>query len=116
MVQEAEANKEADKKFEDLVVARNQAEQLIHATRKQLEEVGSSLAADDKHQIETAISELENACALDNKEAIDSKTQALATAVKTLTEHTQQQAQSNANDAQSNVDDDVVEADFEEMK
>lgn len=116
MVQEAEANKEADKKFEDLVVARNQADQLIHATRKQLEEVGSSLAADDKHQIETAISELENACTLDNKEAIDSKTQALATAVKTLTEHTQQQAQSNANDAQSNVDDDVVEADFEEMK
>ena len=116
MVQEAEANKEADKKFEDLVVARNQADQLIHATRKQLEEVGSSLAADDKHQIETTISELENACTLDDKEAIDSKTQALATAVKTLTEHTQQQAQSNANDAQSNVDDDVVEADFEEMK
>ena len=86
MVQEAEANKEADKKFEDLVVARNQADQLIHATRKQLEEVGSSLAADDKHQIETAISELENACTLDDKEAIDSKTQALATAVKTLTE------------------------------
>ena len=53
---------------------------------------------------------------MDDKEAIDSKMQALATAVKTLTEHTQQQAQSNANDAQSNVDDDVVEADFEEMK
>ncbi|WP_254783616.1 molecular chaperone DnaK, partial [Vibrio cholerae] len=55
MVQEAEANKEADKKFEELATARNQADQMIHATRKQITEAGEALPADEKAKIETAI-------------------------------------------------------------
>ncbi|MEJ6045405.1 molecular chaperone DnaK, partial [Vibrio cholerae] len=54
MVQEAEANKEADKKFEELATARNQADQMIHATRKQITEAGEALPADEKAKIETA--------------------------------------------------------------
>lgn len=61
MVQEAEANKEADKKFEELATARNQADQMIHATRKQITEAGEALPADEKAKIETAINELETA-------------------------------------------------------
>ena len=56
MVQEAEANKEADKKFEELVTARNQADQLVHGTRKQIEEAGEALPAEDKATIEAAVS------------------------------------------------------------
>ncbi|RAH29061.1 molecular chaperone DnaK, partial [Vibrio vulnificus] len=71
MVQEAEANKEADKKFEELATARNQADQIIHGTRKQVEEAGEALPADEKAKIETAISELEEARKGEDKEAIE---------------------------------------------
>ena len=56
MVQDAEANKEADAKFEELVQARNQADGMIHGTRKQVEEAGDALSEEDKTQIETAVS------------------------------------------------------------
>ncbi|CAH0534325.1 Chaperone protein DnaK [Vibrio stylophorae] len=119
MVQEAEANKEADKKFEELVTARNQADQMVHATRKQIEEAGDALGADDKAQIETAISELETASKGEDKEAIDAKVQALIAASQKLMEIAQQQAQAQqaqADNGQSNQDDDVVDAEFEEVK
>lgn len=121
MVQEAEANKEADKKFEELVTARNQADQLIHGTRKQMEEAGDKLPAEDKETIETAISELETARNGEDKEDIDAKVQALVAASSKLMEIAQQQAQDEQ--AQQDVgadsakqDDDVVDAEFEEVK
>lgn len=52
MVRDAEANAEADRKFEELVQARNQADHLVHGTRKQLSEVGDKLSAEDKAPIE----------------------------------------------------------------
>ncbi|HIF9173489.1 TPA: molecular chaperone DnaK [Photobacterium damselae] len=120
MVQEAEANKEADKKFEDLVAARNQADQLIHGTRKQVEEAGDALPADEKAKIEAAVSELEEARKGEDKEAIDAKVQALIAASQKLMEIAQQQAQAQqagAGEQQAQQqDDNVVDAEFEEVK
>ncbi|NOI24777.1 molecular chaperone DnaK [Vibrio mediterranei] len=118
MVQEAEANKEADKKFEELATARNQADQVIHSTRKQVEEAGEALPAEEKEKIEAAITELEEARKGEDKEAIDAKVQALMAAAQKLMEIAQQKAQAANGEAQakSNADDDVVEADFEEVK
>jgi molecular chaperone DnaK len=121
MVQEAEANKEADKKFEELATARNQADQLVHGTRKQVEEAGEKLPAEDKEKIETAISELETARNGEDKEAIDAKVQALVAASSKLMEIAQQQAQAeqaqqDAGADSAKQDDDVVDAEFEEVK
>ncbi|BBC41114.1 molecular chaperone DnaK [Photobacterium damselae subsp. piscicida] len=120
MVQEAEANKEADKKFEDLVAARNQADQLVHGTRKQIEEAGDALPADEKAKIEAAVSELEEARKGEDKEAIDAKVQALIAASQKLMEIAQQQAQAQQADAgeqqAQQQDDNVVDAEFEEVK
>ncbi|WP_305459756.1 molecular chaperone DnaK [Photobacterium leiognathi] len=120
MVQEAEANKEADKKFEELVTARNQADQLIHGTRKQIEEAGDALPADDKTAIEAAVTELEEARKGEDKEAIDAKVQALVAASQKLMEIAQQKAQAQqadgAGEQQAKQDDDVVDAEFEEVK
>ncbi len=126
MVNDAEANAEADKVFEELVQARNQADAMVHATRKQVEEAGEALPAEDKEKIETALKELEEAAKGEDKEAIDAKTQVLMEASQKLMEIAQQQAQAQqtqgagATDAgaqQSNAkDDDVVDAEFEEVK
>ncbi|WP_028024597.1 molecular chaperone DnaK [Enterovibrio calviensis] len=119
MVQEAEANKEADKKFEELVTARNQADQLVHGTRKQVEEAGEALPADEKEKIEAAINELEEARKGEDKEAIDAKVQALIAASQKLMEVAQQQAQAAQSQdagAEAKQDDDVVDAEFEEVK
>ncbi len=117
MVQEAEANKEADKKFEELATARNQADQMIHATRKQITEAGEALPADEKAKIETAINELETAKKGEPKAEIDAKGQALMAAAQKLMEIAQQQAQAQgANAGQSSAkEDDVVDAEFEEV-
>ncbi|MDV5172330.1 molecular chaperone DnaK [Photobacterium rosenbergii] len=122
MVQEAEANKEADKKFEELVTARNQADQLVHGTRKQIEEAGEALPAEDKATIEAAVNELEEARKGEDKEAIDAKVQALIAASQKLMEIAQQQAQAQQAQAggeqpqQEQQDDNVVDAEFEEVK
>lgn len=117
MVQEAEANKEADKKFEELATARNQADQMIHATRKQITEAGEALPADEKAKIETAINELETAKKGEDKAEIDAKVQTLMAAAQKLMEIAQQQAQAQgANAGQSSAkEDDVVDAEFEEV-
>ena len=118
MVQEAEANKEADKLFEELATARNQADQLIHSTQKQMEELGDALPTDEKAKIDSAISELEEAKKGDNKEAIDAKVQALVEVSKKLVEIATQKAQNaqSADSAQQQPQqDDVVDAEFEEV-
>jgi molecular chaperone DnaK len=124
MVQDAEANKEEDKKFEALVQARNQADAMVHGTRKQVEEAGDALSEEDKTQIESAITELEEAIKGDSKEDIETKTQALIEASAKLMEVAQAKAAAEAAAAGSEPtdagaakpDEDVVDAEFEEVK
>ncbi|MBD2792238.1 molecular chaperone DnaK [Xenorhabdus sp. 42] len=119
MVRDAEANAEADRKFEELVQIRNQADQLIHGTRKQVEEAGDKLTADDKAAIEKASSELETASKGEDKAEIEAKIQALVEASQKLLEIAQQQAQAGAADAgagNTKKEDDAVDAEFEEVK
>lgn len=123
MVADAEANKEADKKFEELIQARNQADGMIHATRKQMDEVGDALSADDKAPIEEALSALETASKGEDKAEIEAKTQELIQASSKLMEAAQaQQAAAggaegaDAGASQGKPDDDVVDAEFEEVK
>jgi molecular chaperone DnaK len=123
MVQDAEANKEADAKFEELVQARNQADGMIHGTRTQIEEAGDALGEEDKAKIETALDELETARKGENKESIEAKSQAVIEASAALMEIAQakaQSAQTEGGDApQKNASDageDVVDAEFEEVK
>ena len=123
MVADAEANKESDKKFEELIQARNQADGMVHATRKQLEEVGDALSAEDKAPIEEALSALETAVKGEDKADIEAKTQELIQASSKLMEaaQAQQAAASGAEGAEQQAssgkaDDDVVDAEFEEVK
>lgn len=121
MVQEAEANKEADKKFEELVTARNQADQVVHGTRKQMDEAGEALDAEEKAKIEAAINELDEVRKGEDKEAIEAKVQALVAASQKLMEMAQAnatagQAQDGSNEPKAKQDDDVVDAEFEEVK
>ncbi|GAB54727.1 molecular chaperone DnaK [Glaciecola punicea ACAM 611] len=125
MVQDAEANKDADAKFEELVQARNQADGMIHGTRTQVEESGEALSADDKAKIETALDALEAARKGEDKESIESKTQALIEASAPLMEIAQAKAQAEGAQAEGSeapkqnakdAGDDVVDAEFEEVK
>jgi len=123
MVQDAVANKEADAKFEELVQARNQADGMIHGTRTQIEEAGEALPEEDKKAIEEAIDALETARKGDDKAEIEAKTQALMEASAKLMEIAQAKAAAEGQGApeggeakSSNADDDVVDAEFEEVK
>ncbi len=124
MVRDAEANSAEDAKFEELVQARNQADAMVHGTRKQVEEAGEALPAEDKEKIEAAIVELEEAVKGDDKEAIEAKTQALMEAAQKLMEIAQQQEQAQqagaeagaAQPKEKDVAGDVVDAEFEEVK
>ncbi|MDT7525204.1 MULTISPECIES: molecular chaperone DnaK [Pseudidiomarina] len=120
MVRDAEANAEEDRKFEEMVQVRNQADALVHATRKQLEEVGAELAAADKEAVETALSELETAIKGTDKAEIEAKQQALIEASGKLMEAAQAKAQQQGGDADAGNSqkdaDDVVDAEFEEVK
>ena len=123
MVQDAEANVEEDKKFEELVQARNAADTLIHGCKKTLEESADKVEADEKENIESAISTLEEVLKGEDKSDIEEKTKLLADASSSLAQRLyaeQQSAQENQNDSNSESDntssDDVVDADFEEVK
>ncbi|WP_029684576.1 molecular chaperone DnaK [Tatumella saanichensis] len=119
MVRDAELNAESDRKFEELVQSRNQGDQLVHSTRKQLEDAGDKLSAEDKAPIEAALTELETALKGEDKAAIDAKVQALAEVSGKLMEFAQQQqaaGQAGGADASAQKDDDVVDAEFEEVK
>ncbi|WOI36239.1 molecular chaperone DnaK [Alteromonas sp. CI.11.F.A3] len=125
MVADAEANKEADAKFEELIQTRNQADGMIHATRKQLEEVGDALSAEDKAPIEEAVSALETAVKGEDKADIEAKTQELIQASSKLMEAAQAQqagaageagAEGAEQQASGQADEDVVDAEFEEVK
>ncbi|MDF2044282.1 MULTISPECIES: molecular chaperone DnaK [unclassified Pantoea] len=118
MVRDAEANAESDRKFEELVQTRNQGDQIAHSTRKQLEEAGDKLSADDKAPIEAALAALETALKGEDKAEIDAKMQALMEVSGKLMEAAQQSqaGAADAGDASAKKDDDVVDAEFEEVK
>ncbi|MEL0629063.1 molecular chaperone DnaK [Psychromonas aquatilis] len=118
MVNDAEANADADKQFEEVVTARNQADAMVHGTKKQIEEAGDALPADEKEKIEAAIAEVETASKGEDKDEIEAKTQALAEASQKLMEIAQQKAQAGGEqpEAETKQDDDIVDAEFEEVK
>ncbi|WP_440875444.1 molecular chaperone DnaK [Thalassotalea sp. PLHSN55] len=125
MVRDAEANADEDAKFEELVQARNQADGMVHATRKQIEEAGDDLPSEDKDKIEAALTELEEVIKGDDKEAIDAKSQAVIEASAKLMEIAQAKAQAQGGAAPEGAapeadaapaGDDVVDAEFEEVK
>ncbi len=120
MVRDAEANAEEDRKFEELVTARNQGDQLVHATRKMLTEAGDKATEDDKANIEKAIGELEVAIKGDDKAEIEAKIAAVSQASTPLAQkmYAEQpqggEGQPAGDSAQGG--DDVVDAEFEEVK
>ncbi|WP_420592079.1 molecular chaperone DnaK [Bacterioplanoides sp.] len=125
MVADAEANAEADKQFEELIQVRNTADGLIHATKKTLEEAGDKATEEEKTAIEKAVADLEEAIKTDDKADIEAKTNALTEASSSLAQKLyaeQAQAQQGAEGAadagaqQGGQDDDVVDAEFEEVK
>ena len=77
MVKDAEAHAEEDRRFHELIGARNQADGMIHATRKSMEQLGDKMEADEKSSIEASIKELEEAMKGEDKERIDSLAKAL---------------------------------------
>lgn len=121
MVADAEANREEDKKFHELVQVRNKADQLVHATRSQLKEHGGKIPAEQLAGIDNAVSELEKLKDSDDKAAIEAKianleqvAQALAAAAQSG--GTQDTAQQSAPGGGSAQPDDVVDAEFTEVK
>ncbi|MCD8520750.1 MAG: molecular chaperone DnaK [Saccharospirillaceae bacterium] len=120
MVRDAEANADADRQFEELVQARNTADGLIHATKKTLEDAKDKVTDDEKTAIEKAIADLEAVIKGTDKAEIEAKTQALTEASSSLAQRLyaeQAQAQQGGAEAKSgNQDDDVVDAEFEEVK
>ncbi|UTW09298.1 molecular chaperone DnaK [Pseudomonas benzenivorans] len=121
MVRDAEANAEEDRKFEELATARNQGDQLVHATRKMLTEAGDKATEEEKAAIEKALGELEAAVKGDDKAAIEAKMNALSEATtplaqKMYAEQPQSGAAGEADGSAKSAGDDVVDAEFEEVK
>jgi molecular chaperone DnaK len=118
MVQDAEANKEEDEKRKEMVEARNQADALVHQTRKSLSDVGENFDANEKANIEKAASELEEVIKDDSatKEQIDEKMKALTEASHKLAEAMYAKEQGGAapqGDPKAKKDDDVIDAEVE---
>jgi len=125
MVKDAEAHAEDDRRFHELVAARNQADTMIHATRKSMEQLGDKLESNEKAAIESAIKDLEETMKGEDKDAIDSKLKTLGEASAKMAErlYTQQQDETPGGAAGPDADPkagddkgDVVDAEFEEVK
>jgi molecular chaperone DnaK len=122
MIKDAEAHAADDKKFQELVSARNTGDGMIHATRKSMDELGDKLEAGEKESIEAAIKELEEVLQGEDAEAIEAKTKALTEASGKMAEklyaQNQEQQATEAGGAeaeQAGGADDVVDAEFEEV-
>lgn len=125
MVRDAEANAKEDKKFEELITARNTADSLIHSVKKTMEE--AEITDEEKTAIEAAITDLEAAVKTDDKADIEAKTEVLSKASQKMAEQMYAKAQAEADAGQAEAadnaqsessaakDDDVVDAEFEEV-
>jgi molecular chaperone DnaK len=122
MVKDAEANAAEDHKAVELATARNAADSMIHSVKKSLAEHGDKVSAEEKAAIETALKECEEAVHEGDKDTIEAKTNALATASHKLaeqmykTEQAQAQPGATADAGSQAADDNVVDAEFEEVK
>ncbi|HHO59298.1 MAG TPA: molecular chaperone DnaK, partial [Thiotrichales bacterium] len=131
MIKDAEAHADEDKKARELIDARNAAENMIHATEKSLADLGDKVEAGEKSAVEAAIAELKTALEGSDKDAIEAKTKALTEVAGKLAEKAyaeQAQAAGGAEGAAAGAagagaaenaaggDDDVVDAEFEEVK
>ena len=116
MIKDAEAHAEEDQKFHELVTSRNMADSLVHSTKQSLEELKDEISEDEKSAIETALSELEESIKGDDKEAIDTQVQNLSEKAQVLAQKAQEKATAEGGeDDKSEGNDDVVDADFEEV-
>ena len=121
MVRDAEENADADREKRELVDAKNQGEALVHQARKSLVDLADKVDDDTKNAVETAATELEEALKGDDKAEIDAKTEALSQVSQKVAE--QAYAESNEappsedgkSDSDSGGDDDIVDAEFEEV-
>src|SRR3954449_1883722 len=120
MVKDAEAHAEDDKKALEIVNARNSAEALVHSVRKSLKEYGDKIDASEKEKIEAAIKDAEGVLKSDNKADIEAKSQALAQAAQKLGEKMYAEEQAKAQQPQAEEpakkDENVVDAEFTEVK
>ncbi len=120
MVKDAEANAEDDKKFEELVKTKNNADMLVHATRKTIEESGSKLSDEEKKQVEEAVTSLEEAVASENIESIESSTKNLNDVLTPLSQKLYKQdgseEQGDVDSSSEEPSDNTVDAEFEEVK
>jgi len=123
MVQDAESHAEEDKKMRELVDARNQADGLAHSAEKSLKDLGDKVPDDEKAKVTGLIEEVKEAAKGDDKELIDTKSQALSEAAGALAQMAaagaegaapEGDATASADDADK--DDDVVDAEFEEVE
>lgn len=117
MVKDAEANAAEDKKFEELVQARNAADGLAHAAKKTLEEAGDKATDEEKSAIETAIAKVEEVVQGDDKEAMDAAAKELSEASAALAQklYAEQQAEAGSAEAGEQPADDAMDAEFEEV-
>ena len=121
MVQDAEAHREDDRKFQELVQARNQADALVHSTRSAIKDSGDKVPGDVIGQVESAIAEVETAMKGDDKAQIEGKTKALEEAAQSLFAAAAAAGQADAAGPEGQQDgtaqaDDVVDAEFTEVK
>ena len=118
MVKDAEANAAEDKKFEELVQARNTADGLAHATKKTLEEAGDKATPEEKSAIEDAIKKVEEVVKGDDKDAIDEAVKILSEASSGLAQkrYAEQTAEAQPSQDESKPADDAMDAEFEEVK
>ena len=118
MVKDAEANAEDDKKFEELVKTKNNADMLVHATRKTIEESGDKLTDDEKSQVEDAVVELEKAITSENIESIEAATKGVNDVLTPLTQklYTPEGESQSQDESSAENSDNTVDAEFEEVK
>jgi molecular chaperone DnaK len=121
MIKDAEAHADEDRKFHELVTVRNQADAMIHAVQKSIEEIGDKIDADEKTAAEKAIAELKEVLQGDDKDVIEAKTKALTEASAKIAERAYAQQSESAKAGESGgsteaAQDDVVDAEFEEVK
>ena len=120
MIKDAEAHAEEDKILHELVTARNSGEQIIHATEKALEDLGDKVEEAEKTEIEAAIESLQEAVKGDDKDDIEAKTETLAELSGKIAERAYAESQEgeaqDVPESENASDDDIVDADFEEVK
>jgi len=117
MIKDAETHAEEDKKFQELITARNMADSLVHSTKQTLEELKDEISDEEKTTIESAVNELEESIKGDDKDDIDAKVQNLSEKAQVLAQKAQEKASAEGSEtADGKADEDVVDADFEEVE